>query len=594
MFLGFKAKPFLFLALLLHRVCTSPGLGLEDSTMGNCLNSSCSSLSISEKNSEPLPIETIFNLPSAIPAWPPGKGFANGSIDLGGILVYQVSSFNKTWATHEGGPDNLGATFYEPSSIPKGYFMLGSYSQPNNKLLFGWVLTAKDVTNNHSRPALKMPVDYTLVWSSESLNINQDGHGYIWLPIPPAGYNPVGHIVTSSPEKPPLDKIRCVRSDFTDSVEVDSWIWGQGDVVNYNGLNVYGSRPSQRGIQSLGVPTGTFIAQAQNNGTSMISACLKNVKASLSAMPTFSQIRALVQAYSPWVYFHPDEQYLPSSVGWFFQNGALLYTKGNESNPSPIELKGSNLPQSGSNDGAYWLDLPRDQHEKERVQKGDLQDAEAYLHIKPVLGGTFTDIVVWLFYPFNGAARAKIKFLTVSLGKIGEHVGDWEHVTLRVSNFDGALRSVYFSQHNGGVWVDAPGLEFQNGSKPVAYASLHGHAMYSSAGLVLQGNDGVGLRNDCKKSNMVMDTGTRSIVFAAEFLPLSMVVEPPWLNYARKWGPNISYNTDDELKKVEKFLLGKLKSAFKKFVDGLPKEVFGEEGPIGPKMKDSWNGEENS
>ncbi|KAM7476637.1 hypothetical protein LguiB_023880 [Lonicera macranthoides] len=519
-----------------------------------------------------------------------GEGFASGIIDVGGLQISQISTFTQIWATHEGGPDNLGATFYEPSSIPQGFFMLGSYSQPNNKSLFGWVIVAKDTTNNPSNGSLKMPIDYTLVWSGESSNIKKDGKGYIWLPTPSEGYKAVGHVITNSPEKPSNDKIRCVRSDLTDLVEIDTWIWGLGNEVNSSGLNIYSSRPTIRGTQALGVPIGTFIAQ--NDGVAMSLACLKNVKANLSTMPNIQQIQALVHAYSPSVYLHPDEQYLPSSVNWFFENGALLYQRGQETTPAPIKPNGSNLPQGGSNDDAYWLDLPIDEKAKEMVKKGYLNTAGAYLHIKPMLGVTFTDIAIWVFYPFNGPTRAKVEIINIPLGKIGEHVGDWEHVTLRVSNFNGELKTVFFSQHSGGTWVDVPELEFQNGNKPVTYASLHGHAFYPKTGLVLIGSDGIGIRDDTAKSKMVMDTGTRFSVVAAEYLPPSTVVEPPWLNYARKWGPNISYNIDEEIKKVDKLLHGKLKNKFENFLKSIPKEVLGEEGPTGPKVKSNWNRDE--
>ncbi|KAM7476635.1 hypothetical protein LguiB_023878 [Lonicera macranthoides] len=570
---------------------------LKDSTMENSINISSSQANISMQNSEFLPINTdiqdsgflpittMFKLPSPVPKWPAGQAFASGTIDLGGLKVSKISTLNQIWATHEGGPDNQGATFYEPSSIPQGFFMLGAYSQPNNKPLFGWVLVAKDTTNNPSNGSLKMPIDYTLVWSSESSNIKQDGKGYIWLPIPPEGYKAVGHVITNSPEKPPGNKIRCVRSDFTDSIETKAWIWGS------NGLNVYSLRPTERGTQALGVPIGSFIAQ--NGGAALSLSCLKNFKANLSAMPNVQQIQALVQAYSPWIYFHPNEQYLPSTVTWFFQNGALLYQKGQEGKPGTIESTGSNLPQGGSNDGAYWLDLPVDGKTKDKVKKGNLDTAGAYLHIKPIFGATFTDIAIWVFYPFNGPARAKIDLVTIALGKVGEHVGDWEHVTLRVSNFNGELKSVYFSEHSSGIWVDAVDLEFKDGNKPVTYASLHGHAFMPKAGSGIQGNRDIGIRNDTAKSNMLMDTGVRYTVVAAEHLPPSVVVEPPWLNYAREWGPKIDYDIEKEMRKVGKFLIGKLKSAFEKFVRGLPNEVLGEEGPTGPKMKNSWSGDEN-
>ncbi|KAK2988076.1 hypothetical protein RJ640_002017, partial [Escallonia rubra] len=539
--------------------------------MGNCLSSSSSPRSIFRKNIKPLPIETMFKLPSPIPSWPPGEGFASGTIDLGGLQVCQISSFNKVWTTHQGGPGNLGATFYEPSSIPEGFFMLGCYSQPNNSSLFGWVLAAKDLTNDPSEGTLRTPIDYNLIWSSDSSNIKQDGIGYIWLPTPPDGYKSMGSVVTNTPEKPPLNKIRCVRSDFTDLVQIDTWVWGPGKATTANGINVFIARPAETGTQAFGVATGTFIAQ--NSGTAVSISCLKNVSRNLSAMPNLNQVEALVQSYSPWVYFHPDEQYLPSSVSWFFQNGALLYTRGAESTPIPIEPTGSNLPQGGSNDGTYWLDLPIDGSAKEKLKKGDLQDAEAYLHIKPILGATFTDVAIWVFYPFNGPARAKVELVNVSLGKIGQHVGDWEHATLRISNFNGELKSVYFSEHSGGSWVNAAELEFQNGNKPVAYASLHGHALFPKAGLVLQGNGAIGIRNDMAKSKMVMDTGVRAVVVAAEYLSSPVIVEPPWLNYAREWGPKISFDTAEEIKKVEKFLPGTLKRAFEKFIKGLPNEM---------------------
>ncbi|KAL4561522.1 hypothetical protein LXL04_033689 [Taraxacum kok-saghyz] len=542
---------------------------------------------------KPLPIESIFKLPSSIPHFPPGDGFATGTIDLGGLQVCQISSFTKIWAALQGGPDNRGATFYEPSSLPNGFFMLGCYSQSNNRPLFGWILAGKSVSNEPSQSSLAMPTDYSLIWSSEPHKLKQDGgNGYIWLPTPPNGYKAVGYVVTNSPEKPSVQKVRCVRSDFTDVIEVDSWIWGLDKKINTNNLNLYESRPKDRGINALSVPTGLFVVQ--NSGAqadeSLVS-CLRNTKNNIMAMPNLSQVEELIRTYSPRIYFHPNEEYLPSSVKWFFQNGALLYEKGKETEPSHIEPDGSNLPQGGSNDDSYWLDLPIDNSAKERVKKGDLEHVGAYFHIKPMFGATFTDIALWVFYPFNGPARVKVEVINVSLGKIGEHVGDWEHLTLRVSNYNGELKSVYFSEHSGGQMLKSSEIEFEDGNKPVAYASLHGHALYSKPGLVLQGGGRIGIRNDTGKGKEVMDTGVRSTVVAGEYLA-SLVAEPPWLNYSRKWGPKISYDINNEIKKVRSILPKIVRGAFDKFVRGLPSEILGEDGPTGPNMKNSWTGDE--
>ncbi|XP_042002532.1 uncharacterized protein LOC121751803 [Salvia splendens] len=308
---------------------------------------------------------------------------------------------------------------------------------------------------------------------------------------------------------------------------------------------------------------------------------------------TRTQMEDLFRAYAPYLYLHPDEEYLPSSVDWFFSNGALLYKKGEESKPLQIEPDGANLPKGGDPDGSYWIDLPADKGGRDRVSHGDIVSAEAYIHFKPgVENGTFTDIQVWMFYPFNGHATAKILFIErVSLGRVGEHVSDWEHVTLRVRNVDGVLDRVYFSQHSGGKWVDASLLQFQSGNRFVWYSSRNGHAGNNEPGLYLQGpGNGVGIRNDWSKSNKVVDTGARFMVVASEG-EAEAVVEPPWLSYQSKWGPTKQYDTAAEMRRVRKFLLGKLNKALDKLVKVID-EVYGTDGPTGPKVKNNWSGNE--
>ncbi|KAE9584955.1 putative vacuolar protein sorting-associated protein [Lupinus albus] len=516
-----------------------------------------------------------------------GDGFATRVIDLGGLQVTQISTFNKVWSTHDGGLDNKGATIFEPKNIPKGFYMLGSYSQPNNKALYGWVLVAKDVSSNTTDPTLKQPSDYALLWDTQYMNISQEGHAYVWLPIAPNGYKAVGHVVTTTPDKPSLDKIRCVREDLTDQSEQHSLIWSKDHF-----FFVYDVRPSNRGIEAPGVRVGTFVAQTDETTTNLSISCLKNINANkTSSMPNLQQIDAIMEFYSPFLVLHPNEEFYPSSVNWFFSNGALLYTKGQESAPIIIKPNGTNLPQGGENDGAYWIDLPTDGENKDRVSKGFLNSSRSYLHVKPMYGSTFTDLALWIFYPYNGAAKAKLQFIkNIKLGKIGEHVGDWEHVTLRVSNFNGQLWKMYFSQHNKGTWLDASQLEFNVGNKPNAYSSLHGHASYPHAGLTLLGKGGVGARDDTEQSDFVFNMGAYELI-SAKYLG-STVIEPPWLNFNREWGPHIYYDLGKKLKKMRHLLPGKLKSLIDDIVKVLPKEVLGEEGPMGPKGKNNWSGDE--
>ncbi|KAL8254348.1 hypothetical protein R6Q59_032569 [Mikania micrantha] len=540
--------------------------------MGNLL---CC-LTTTKKQDQHYPVDTDFTFSSPLSSWPSGEGFANGTIDLGGLEVRQVTSFTKIWSTFKGGSDDNGVSFFEPNPIPDGFSMLGCYCQSNSTQLFGWVLAGKDVSGG----TLASPLDYTLV-------LSVDDSCYIWLPTPPDGYNPVGYVITSSSDKPPVNRIRCVHADLTDECETDVSIWDGG-----NGVSVYSSRPKSRGTQAPGVGVGTFLVKDVNNSNYSILSCLKNNNFDMlsSFMPNLDQIKALIQEYSPRIYFHPSETYLPSSTKWYFSNGVLLYQAGDESNPVPVDPTGSNLPQGGSDDGMYWLDLPIDETERDRVKKGDLPTCEVYIHVKPMLGGTFSDIVIWVFYPFNGPSTLKLGLINVPLGRIGEHVGDWEHVTMRISNFNGVLYRVYFAQHSGGIWMDTTSLEFQDGTnKFIGYSSLHGHATYPVPGVVLQGTDVAGIRNDTSKSDMFLDVGATYSIMAAEYI--DSVIEPPWLNYTRKWGPKITYEIGVELEKLENSL-GILASASESLLKILPSEVYEEDGPTGPKMKDYWQGDE--
>ncbi|ESQ50008.1 hypothetical protein EUTSA_v10020344mg [Eutrema salsugineum] len=569
---------------------------IEAGSNSKWINSTATMSAQTFESTSPLPVETTFKFPSPLPVILPGPGqggernFGKGKIDLGGLEVIQVSisttTSKRVWRTFEGGPENMGASIFEPVNLPAGFFKIGFYAQPNNRMLFGWVLVARDVSGN----SLRAPVDYIQVGNTNSINVKQDGPAYIWQPLCPNGYQAVGLSVTTSPTKPTLrqeESISCVRSDLTEQSEADNtWVWGIKEMTTLSG-----SRPAKRGTEATGVYTGTFSFQQQNFPPPSLS-CLRNTRLfdSLSSMPSEDQTRDLFRAYSPWIYFHPREEFLPSSVDWVFSNGALLYQKGNESNPVPVKPNGSNLPQGGSDDDLYWLDYPADEGARERLKRGDLGNNKVYLHVKPMFGATFTDIVVWIFCPFNGNARLKFLFIkSLSLGDIGEHIGDWEHVTLRISNFNGELWRVYFSEHSGGTLVEACDLEFQGGNKPVAYSSLHGHAMFSRPGVVVQGGqDGNnGVRNDMAKSDKFFDAGAGYEVVAGPG-----IVEPPWLNYLRKWGPIVRHDIEKTLDGIAKTLPGLLRKKLRNLINKIPRELLQGEGPTGPKVKTSWTADE--
>ncbi|KAG2543583.1 uncharacterized protein LOC120688042 [Panicum virgatum] len=527
-----------------------------------------------------------FHLPAPLPEWPQGGSFAKGTICIGELDVVNITKFRSIWSCS-------GASFYEPDGVPDGFHCLGHYAQQNNLPLQGFLVVAREVASHqqiNSKPALEKPLDYSLVWSNANLNEDENSEcGCFWLPSPLNGYKALGYVVTKGPKKPSLEAVRCVRDDLTDTCELVR------SIVNIdNACQIWKTRPCHRGVRGHGIPVGTF--SCENDSTDSKKSrvpCLKNFDSNLRAMPNLEQINALINHYGPTVFFHPQETYLPSSVSWFFENGATLHKKDKKMGEA-ILPGGSNLPAGGTNDGEYWIDLPDDDR-KEHGKVGNLKSAELYAHVKPAHGGTFTDIAMWVFCPFNGPATIKVSFASFALQKVGRHIGDWEHFTLRVSNFSGELSSVYFSQHSGGEWVDACNLEFISGNKAIVYSSRNGHASYPHPGCYLMGSEklGVGVRNDVARSNFSVDSSMQYKIISAGHLG-DVVVEPCWLQYMREWGPSITYNSRSEIDTVLSFLPFFLRFTVEAIFNSLPEELYEEEGPTGPKEKNNWEGDERS
>ncbi|KAJ1410205.1 Vacuolar protein sorting-associated protein 62 [Sesbania bispinosa] len=541
----------------------------------------------------------IFSLPAPIPQWPEGQGFASGLVNLGEIEIFKVTRFEFIWSCSAILDTKNAVTFYKPCGIPDGFHILGHYCQPCDKPLRGFVLVARevgthlpettDIDNHEKLPPLRNPLDFKLVWNPNGGSQEMSSEcGYFWLPQPPEGYKALGYLVTNKPDKPELDEMCCVRADLTDKCEPHRLILDVGSKIPEFSFQVWSLRPCDRGMLGKGVSVGTFFCSSGGNmGQDHSVACLKNLNPVLPAMPNLQQIHALIKHYGPTVFFHPEETYLPSSVAWFFNNGALLCRK-DVSTGEGIDATGSNLPCGGTNDGKFWIDLPSD-NRKDFLKRGDLESARLYVHVKPALGGTFTDIAMWIFCPFNGPATLKIGIKNIPLGKVGEHVGDWEHFTLRICNFTGELYSIYFSQHSGGEWVDPYELEYIDGNKAIVYSSKNGHASYPHPGTYIQGSAklGLGIRNDAARSNLYVDSSTHYEIVAAEYLE-NVVTEPQWLQFMREWGPKIVYDTKTELDKIINALPRMLQYSMRSLINKFPVELYGEEGPTGPKEKNNW------
>ncbi|KAK3149515.1 hypothetical protein QOZ80_3AG0218440 [Eleusine coracana subsp. coracana] len=574
------------------------------------------------------PEAEVFSFAEPLPQWPPGNGFATGRMPVGGgeLELAAATKFQKICTLSSSSPRRGGGvTFYRPLGLPDGFSLLGHYCQPNCRPLHGHLLVARACPvgpceggdapqqQQQQHPPLCAPRDYSLIWAFQASGggprSGRGGYGrsdaFFWLPVPPDGYRALGCLVTTEPHKPSLHEVACVRADLTDDCEP------HGSLLHLPlprqqqqsspsscppAFTVRGVRPVHacRGIRGKGVGAGTFFCAADGSAPrDQGLACISNVGLDLSAMPTLEQAHAVIQHYGPTLFFHPKELYLPSSVAWYFKSGARLYKRGGDPAGEEIDAEGSNLPGGGCNDGEYWIDIPGGDRGRQMCH-GDLAGAELYAHVKPAMGGSCTDVAMWVFCPFNGSARLKLGPLDLPLGKTGQHVGDWEHFTLRVSNLTGELLAVYFSQHSGGYWVDASALEYVDGNRPAAYSSRNGHACYAYPGVYLQGSAalGIGIRNDAARSEMFVDSSKKYRIVAAEYLGEGAVVEPQWLQYMREWGPKVVYKSRRQMERMSGNMPERLRCSTDNMINKMPNELSWEEGPTGPKEKNMWEGDE--
>lgn len=262
--------------------------------------------------------------------------------------------------------------------------------------------------------------------------------------------------------------------------------------------------------------------------------------------------------FSPILKFHPDDEYLPSSVAWYLNRVKMRFhrsgksdlavlSKGQVNSTSILNQRAEGQFSSSTNKSDFFLQIPNDELEKE-TRRGDLSNANCYVHVRSGFQSSNDfDIQYWFFYPYSG-----------NIAKVGNfaHEGDWEHITVVVEDYR-EIKHIWFSEHgNSHKYLErtenrTTGYELNSAGHPMVYSAKHSHASYPEANTI----DQVISVDELSNVGPSWNTWNKLVLIGTKSSPSR---GQEWIQYNGRWG---------EL--------------------GIT-DTFGTSGPYGPAFQESW------
>ncbi len=431
------------------------------------------------------------------------------------LKVQQATQFNWVYSDYGTGSDEDLSVYRADLSRYPGYYSLGdvAVSTHDDAPRVSFVVSGEG-------DLLARPTDYNWVWSDWGSGGDLDAS--FWDPVPAPGYTCLGSVVTQGYNKPSTDLIRCIKSAYVVPGN-PVYVWDDnGSGADFD-VNLSQAEP----LDHRGLSLSTFKGQGYYGAADPSRFWVLNKSATVT--PEFMGLPVDGQTaiqYAPRIWLHGDEYYFPSSVEFFQANthveGNHLVTNeslGCDSCTDPAFLDGQRPNQ---------VHVPMYAELVRRTQNGQPTN--------------ITDIIYWAFFPYNNGKRVCIGAYVDGIGCIGgystfgNHVGDWEHMTLRF--VDGRPHQVYLSQHSEGqtLFFGSKWLGLVGGWHPEIYSALGSHGLYPEAARHVYEHIGNGdfLADDTGRG-MAWDGWVRPVVFPWQ--PMGTYTGSlSWLNIPQNWG----------------------------------------------------------
>ncbi len=356
-----------------------------------------------------------------------------------------------------------------------GYVAYGPYSKDAPEVQLRTFIVARAVNPS----ALKPPLDYQ--WIGDDHNSGARTDVSWWRAIPQPGYRCLSTVFVPYHGKPAPESIMCVREDLTTAAKGGKMLYADYASGGSHDLSLFEIVPQE---EHLGLNIGATVAlpyyvygkppkYPENAGQ------LFTLKADNSHFVTQNlsnqDITNILQRQGPILHFHPEESYFPSTAEAFINQSQL--GKRNERWPISVDTLAEALSSVGNTSDVFF------DFNDENLRHGDLVHAKSYIVANRV-HHNFTDVQFWFFYPHNGKPSIRYEVYVKPLKHVyqrypgtvnnGEHVGDWEHVILRVAHDTKQIAAVGYASHGDTVWYQAP----KRDQHVDVYSALNMHGSY--------------------------------------------------------------------------------------------------------------------
>jgi hypothetical protein len=203
---------------------------------------------------------------------------------------------------------------------------------------------------------------------------------------------------------------------------------------------------------------------------------------------------ATIQKYAPTIYLNAYENNRPTDVLTFLSKSSLVDASGNviaaTATPAILAANTSSTNYMVPADGVYPSSSDEFETGAAPAASGSsgLGKVTAPIYVKVVDYGTYVDIKYFMFYTWNGFQAFRVGVLSgfsttpynFDWAQFALHYGDWEHVTVRLSEDLSTVQGVFFSEHHDSAWVTNPTF---SGTHPIVYAGWNSHANYPTSGI---------------------------------------------------------------------------------------------------------------